>query len=172
VHNMASAPDVSDFLPYHHYHHHQERTPRLEHCCLHKFAPSISFLRSMPGRVEAIVTRLQMGFNCASPAVQVCADVPSVFSIPWRVVDDEMNGSAMIHFRTSPCYMNKQAKPSRTDRLGQWWTTIDQRPPPWLTLPLSLSRSLLHTKRQAAKHIRSSGEAVNTYIDLLERQML
>jgi len=110
--------------------------------------------------------------------------VPGVISVfSWRVVDGGMKSSTMIHFRASTRYMTKQAKPSGTNGLGQWWTTcatphfcvghvltvmdsedatqagtIGQRHPPRLTLPLSLSRSLLRTKRQAG-HIQRKGEA-------------
>jgi len=58
--------------------------PRLGHSCLQKSAPSISLLRSMPGRVETNVTWLQIGLNSAGPGV-CWASSPS-FSIPWRLL--------------------------------------------------------------------------------------
>jgi len=107
-------------------HHHQERTPRLGLSCLHKSAPCILVLHSMPGIVEANVI---LDFSTASTVrVHVCgsgmcwASSQSV-PIPWRVVDDNMKSTAKIHFWASTCYMTKQVKPSGTDGLGQRCTT-------------------------------------------------
>jgi len=157
--------------------------PRLGNSSLQKSAPSISVLRSMPGRVEANVTCLQTGLNSVVPSVWWASLLS--FSFPWRVGDGSMKDTAIIYFQGSTRYMTKQAKPSGTVGLAQRWTTcatshfcdghvmtvmdtedtdagtIDQRHPPWLTLPLSLSWSLLHTKRQAG-HIQSKGEKSNS----------
>jgi len=97
--------------------------PRLGHSCLHKSAACITVLRSMPGRVEANVTWLQVGLQSAAAGMSR-ASSPS-FPIPWRVVDGGMKSTAMIHFRASTCYVTKQSKPTGTDCLGQRWTTCE-----------------------------------------------
>jgi len=134
---------------------------------LHESAPCISVMRSMPGKVEANITWLQVGLNSAGPGM--CrASSP----VPWRGVDGGMNNTAMVHFQTSTRYKTKQVKPSGTVGFEQSWTicetshfcvghvltvtdsedatqvgTISQRHRPWLTLPLSLSSSILKDRQ-------------------------
>jgi len=63
-------------------HHHQERTPDWPgHSCLRKSSPRISVLRSMPGRLKANVTWLQVGLNSSSPGMYRASFPPfSIFS--------------------------------------------------------------------------------------------
>jgi len=149
------------------YHSHKSSSrayPRLEHRCLHKSAPRISAC----ARCQAEWRPMLHGFRSASTVrVQICAGRPLLLSlIPWRVVDSGMKSTAMIYFRPARAiWPNKRQRWTTCATphfcVGHMLTvmnTIGQRHPSTLTLPLSLSRSLLHTKRQAG-HIRSKGEA-------------
>ena len=51
------------------HHHHQERTPYWGHSCLHKSAPRVPVLRSMPGREEAKVAWFRISLNSTGPGV-------------------------------------------------------------------------------------------------------
>jgi len=91
------------------------------HSCLHESAQYISVMCSMPGRLEANVTWLQVILNSSGRGV--CRAFSPSSPIPWMVVDGGMKSTAMIYFRASTRYMTKQAKPSGTDGHGQRWTT-------------------------------------------------
>jgi len=143
----------------------------------------------MPGGGEVNVTWLQIGLNSACGSRYV-SDILSISSHPvegywWRhegLSNDPFSGPAGAMSPSKRSLRERmtsdiggQPVQRLTSALDTCWVcwmkwiggcnagTIGQRHPPWLTLPLSLSRSLLHTK----DHIQSKGDAWWTQIWLI-----